>query len=534
MQVPSIDPVPAPTETGGSVGGSESGRIAAIGSQPNDPNQTNLPVSEQFKLLRDPVIFTETYCRDEADSPSAQWQLDFRRSYRVVDDHGRIDLTRFPIQLACAWVNESGKTKEMSKCIRYLLSTVPGCGIGVISHVYRQLEMLQRYLQRQVPKFPGWKLIEGELIAPNGNWCRWFATETAAAVESLHAPFMVAIIDEEKEMEDDIVDAVGRWRPKLRIEMSSKGLARGRFYERFTKDNDFWKTFEVSADMCPWIDAKQSQQQTIELGREHPLIKSMIFNEWNDWGIRGVLSLQEMNHCFDKRKLIEWRHDGIRVGGLDVSAAAQDGDECVGFHRCGNKMFPPHKFVGYANYMDLCQAIIKWALDLQLDYLYVDNGGAGAVVVDILSSVLIRLNGSLKLVRVDFGGNANNPEKYGNKATEMYFSAAQKFRELYWIIPEGETITKLRAQFCTRPVETMDDNTPKLVSKKRIKTKPWFLKSPDYADAFVMCALKPPREVEASKTHGIDYHLRQMENEGEEFNRSKYNASPSGHIYGGV
>jgi uncharacterized protein (DUF927 family) len=110
--------------------------------------------------------------------------------------------------------------------IRYLMDTIPGCGIGFTSHVSRQCEALERYLQQHqlLPRYKDWNCVSGKLNAPNGNWARWFTAKDVGAVESLHANFMVRIVDEVKSMKDEIIDATNRWQPKLTIFLSSKGV----------------------------------------------------------------------------------------------------------------------------------------------------------------------------------------------------------------------------------------------------------------------------------------------------------------------
>jgi len=442
-------------------------------------------LAEQLKLLRDPVTFTETFCRDEGDFPSTEWQFDFRKDYRVVNDEGQIDQSQFPRNIALVAVNGAGKTKEIAKAIRYLLSTVPQCIIPITSSVYRQLEMLETYLKAQNHKFPGWTCVEGKLTAPNGNYARWFATDTVGAVESFHAPFLVRILDEVKSMQDEIIDATNRWQPKLTIFISSKGLAQGRLYEALTVNRQHWRVHEVSATMCPWISQKWIDQQIAEHGKDSPLIKSMILNEFSDVDIRNLISLEALNKLIANPPM--HRHSKTIVAGVDPSAAKKGGDEFAIYYRQGNKVFPPIIISGYSSPLEAVGQSIYKLKEIGASIINIDKGNTGQLIAPMYEEQL-KGDRSLIVNAVDFGGKSQDTNgKFADRATEIWYNMAKKIERREIILPKDD---KTIAQLTTREYVPQSSGSIKLISKDVMRRRGQ--RSPDRGDALALCLIDEP------------------------------------------
>ena len=419
--------------------------------------------------------------------------------------------------------------------------------------------MFKEHLSALLKLFPGWEMKSSvnELHAPKNihghNKAKWFTTERGGLAKGQHSVVegvdyseaeerafaeqggtIVIIRDESSEIPPDIKIAGDTYKAQYTFNFGNSAIAAGWWYEMFQTNAAKYTLYTVTAwDSSYWTPKEILDFQT-EHGSESDACKIALHSQFVSASPRSIITLTEFNDCLAKRDLIEWRHDGIRVGGLDVSAANGDGDECVLAYRIGNKYFAPFVFVGFTNYMDLCGSIVTHCLspEINLDYLYVDNGGAGSPVIDVLGRMIERMNGKLKLIRVNFGGKPQSGhEQYENRATEMAFNFKRQINErLIKLPPDG--IDKLRAQATSREFKIMEDGGKKLERKADQKKR--IGHSPDHFDAVILASNKPATEVTAWKTHTIDYHLGQMEGENETFDRSKYNASPSGHIYGGV
>lgn len=384
----------------------------------------------------------------------------------------------------------------MAHAIRYLLSTVPNCVIAITSKVYRQLEMLEAHMRtpKQLENFPesqGWKLVEGKLTAPNGNFARWFATKDVGAVESFHAQFMIRICDEVKSMADDVVDATNRWHPKLTIFVSSKGLLRGRFYECFTKNRERWKIHEAAARDCPWFLKNWIDEQVAEHGLNSGLIKSMITNEFSDVDIRNLMNLEIIQRCINQPPV--WQHNNEKVAGVDPSAAKQGGDEFVIAPRLGNRILDLHVLRGYANPLSAVGESIRILKEMNVKKVYMDHGNIGQLIYPMYVEML-KGDTSIQIIPINFGGSplANNGlELYADRATEMWATGARLFEKNLMGLPND---SKLITQLTTREIEQRSDGKLKLISKPLMKKKS--LPSPDRADAVMLacCHHYPERK----------------------------------------
>lgn len=430
----------------------------------------------QLKLLRDPVVFCQTFC---ASHEYTDKQRAFLRDCRVVDENGLIDQRQWPRTVVYAAVNGSGKTEILADVIRYLLSTVPGCLIPITSPIYRQLEMLESYLKAQNHKFPDWSCIEGKLTAPNGNVARWFATDTPTAVESFHAPFLVRIIEEAKAMPDHIFDQTNRWQPKLTIIVSSKGLVQGRLYEALTKNREYNRVHEVDAFECPWIGQAWIEEQIREHGRNSAIIKSMIFNEFSDVDVRNLINIEQINRCFGNPP--PWRDSGVRVAGIDFSAAKKDGDEIVCTKIQGNKVFEPYIVPACDAEMEAVGLVLRWLRAEKIHFAFGDVGSMGGTMMSRLREVMD--DKSIQIHEVGFGSKAISPLSHcKNRGTELWKNLANKL-EMRDLIFDWSSATKAKfiAQATSRAVENTSDGQIKLESKDKMRARG--LKSPDLVDS---------------------------------------------------
>jgi len=466
--------------------------------------------SEQQRQLFDPGVYCSLYCREPGSWRYSPKQLEFLRSCRVVAEDLTIKQDDFPRNIALGAVNGVGKTQIIADLIRYLMDTIPNCGVGFTSHVQRQCEMLERYLQQHQlqPRFANWKCVSGKLEEPNGNFARWFTAKDVGAVESLHAPFMVRILDEVKSMKDEIIDATNRWQPKLTIFISSKGLMSGRFYDCFTQLRQFWRTFEINAYDCPWIPGAWIEEQVATHGINSALVKSMITNEFSDVDLRVLITIEAVNEIL--RHEPQWEDDRQIVAGLDVSAAKRDGDECVMVHRQGNKVKEPWSCPPSDNEMEVVGRVMNRIREVKPHHLFIDRGGSGGPVAARIAEIIAAENGITTVHRVGFGDKANDERKYARKNAEMYGVLSAKVTERKVILPNH---AKLIGQITSRQYTTNSQGQIVLESKETMRRRG--AKSPDYADALVMCMMEPNAAwsaVRKTRQWYDDSHAKELRN----------------------
>lgn len=447
-------------------------------------NPASLSLEEQCRLMRNPVYFGQTLCTSHQYT---EWQRNFLNDCRVVEDDGRFNEDEWPRTVVLAAVNGSGKTEILADVIRFLLSTVPGCVIPITSPIYRQLEMLENYLKAQNHKFPGWTCIEGKLTAPNGNFARWFATDTPTAVESFHGKFLVRIIEEAKAFPDEIFDQTNRWQPKLTIMVSSKGLTKGRLYEALTKHRQFNRVHEVDATMCHWVPKKWIDEQIAQHGRESSIIKSMIFNEFSDEGVNNLISLEQIRHCFKYPP--PWRNPGFRVAGIDLSSNRINGDKTVCVVRQGNKLFEPYELPPCKT-AEAIGMITNWLKREKIKIAFVDSSGHGGISMYEMLCENLQGDESIQIHGISFGSNALSEQSFcKNRATELWVEGQKKIEKLDLIFDWTE---KWKSQFITevtsREVKIMPSGERMLESKKDMNY------SPDLSDATFLALQEPAYE----------------------------------------
>lgn len=441
--------------------------------------------SEQLYKLYDPSTYITAH--RAGDKALAEWQIDFVRDcqvVKVIDNVPTVDTSIYPRNIALLAVNGSGKTELIGELLFYFLETIPGCVIPITSSVYRQLEMLESYLRSNVHKHVGFEVKEGRLTHGSGNFARWFATDSEGSVESFHGPFLIRILDEVKSMADGIVDATNRWQPKLSIFVSSKGVALGRLYEVATVNRVNWSIHEVDAFMCPWISRQWIEQQVGEHGRNSGLIKSMIYNEWDDADCRNLIGMDAINKCVQNPPFLKGGSE--IVAGIDLSAAKKGGDECVVYHRKGNQVQPPFIVNGCTTEMEVVGVVIRHLREIGAQHVFADAGGLGGPMISRMAEVLGE-NDKIELHRENFGGNAkcNDLGAY-DRGTEIWSYMSRKIERREIAMPnDARTI----GQIATREVKPMSDGTVKLVSKDESVKK--FGKSPDRADALALCLCEP-------------------------------------------
>ncbi len=507
-------------DAGGSGRESDSRSIAASGERAG----SGVPLQQQLKLLREPVTFCQTFC---SSHKYVGWQRDFINDCRVVDENGQIHLSDWPRTVILAAVNGAGKTEIIADVVRYLLSTVPGCVIPITSPIYRQLEMLENYFKAQNHKFPGWSCVEGKLTAPNGNFARWFATDTPTSVESFHGEFLVRILEEAKAMDDIIWDQTNRWQPKLTIIVSSKGLMTGRLYDSITIHRDRNKVHEVDATMCPWIGTKWIEEQIAIHGRNSSLIKSMIFNEFSDVGVRNLISLEQINRCFASGQ--PWQHPGYRVAGIDLSAAKNGGDACVCIARQGNKLLEPYFLPPCNSEMEAVGLVVRWLKIEKIRFAHIDEGGIGGGMAARLQEIMLD-DQSITLHRVNFGGKVFDERKRNkNRGTELWAELANRL-ELGSLLFDWsqETKDKFIAQATSRQIEPVaSDGMIRLQSKDKMRSTG--MKSPDLVDAVVLSLIEPIQEKPSAL--GLTHDWKDFKS-GFDSDRKQYGMTASGKSLG--
>ena len=385
-----------------------------------------------------------------------------------------LDLSQPGARVALKAANGSGKTAMIAAPAALWYGLIyPGSIVITTSGVYRQVkEQMWPQIRALASKVAGlgMQINQTDLTMDNGSRILGFATDSPNRFEGFHGNVFI-ILDECKSIDETLFEAVARIQPSRILAMSSPGGTTGKFYKIFSKEQKWWKLHTVTAFDCPHIKQSWVDEQMEMWGKDHPLIRSMIFGEFQETSGEGlVVPWDTLMQCLDSPPNKEGHEV---VAACDFAAA---GDESVFCMRVGNKIT---KLVAWreANTMAGCA---RFALEfekagLKPEQIFGDAGGLGLPMCHQLAEM------GWPIHQVNLGGRAHDPDRYTNRGTEMWFEAARQIDRCESILPDCEI---LHSQLTTRRVATSKTGKLNLESKKEMKSRGF--SSPDRADALVM------------------------------------------------
>jgi hypothetical protein len=228
-----------------------------------------------------------------------------------------------------------------------------------------------------------------------------------------------------------------------------------------------------------WLEDRQK-----EWGKESPLWKAKVLGEFPDETEDTIIPL---SWCITATRA-QVEPNQFRVLGIDP--ARYGDDHSVGYSVANNiasLVFNTSK----EDTMMLSGRLVN--IQDNYDLIYIDGTGVGGGVVDrtreVLNSALddSKKKGS-KVVEIHNGSKANNPERFFNLVSEMYWNLRERLR------PDGEDWMKLKLpdddelhnQLSGRKYFFSSNGRIQLESKDDYKKRTG--KSPDKADALVLAA----------------------------------------------
>ena len=416
----------------------------------------------------DPAITDlENFSREIFGLQLYDWQLKAMKSIT-----GKGGKCRVAVRAA----NGSGKTTMLAAPAALWHALVyPGSITITTSGVFRQVkEQMWPCIRSLAAKGTGWgvQCTQTDLTTAHGSRVIGFSTDDPGRFEGWHAEQLMIIIDESKTVSDGIFEAVSRCQPTRQIVISSPGGTSGEFYRIFNKQSHMWDCFKVSAYDCPHISEEWINDQFERWGRDHPLVQSSVFGEFQVLDDeRLVLPYPVVENCMENPP---------RFKGKDMSAGvdfAGGGDENVLAIRKGNRV---DRVVSWRE-NDTMAAVGRFILEfrkagLSGAQIYADVGGLGLPMADALREA------GWDVHRVNFGGRAQDKEAFSNRATEMYFAMARLVEKCEVILPDNDDV--LIQQLTTRRCSANKNGRLNLESKAEMKSRG--LASPDRADAVVM------------------------------------------------
>ena len=407
-------------------------------------------------LMGTPVWF----CRDILKLKPYQWQEN------VLWD---VALARKPVALVAA--NGSGKTQNVAApLILWHCATFPKSQVVTTAGVFRQVkEQLWSALKgHQNHLGMGWEFNQCDLTSPNGSRAVGFSTDDAGKFEGWHNQNLLMIVDEAKSVPDDIFQAIERCQPTRLLLMSSAGGCDGEFAAAFSTRRKFYSQHRATSMDCAHLSDVWIAGQIAKWGRDHPLVRSMIFSEFNESaGSAVVLGRTTVAACLDNPPA--YVH-GPRVAFIDWAAG---GDENVVAIVAGNRL---ERLICWRD-KDTMQAAARAVSELRrwevpLSNIFADDSGLGHPINDALAQA------GFPVRRLINGATAQDTEHYMNMGAELWFTAVRRIERKEVILLDDETLLE---QLTGR--KKIYSPQGKMGLEKKTDMRARGLSSPDRADA---------------------------------------------------
>ena len=189
---------------------------------------------------------------------------------------------------------------------------------------------------------------------------------------------------------------------------------------------------------------------------------------------KSIFKVKEIDEAINR----EINDEGQIEIGVDV--ARFGGDRSVMFKRKGLKVID-YRVFEKIDTVELTRQVIDFADRDRAIKIKVDDSGVGGGVTDQLK------DGGYNVIPVNNGQKAMDSDKYNNAISEMWFTLKEKINDISLM-----DIQDLKSELLTR--EWKLDNKARRVVESKDDYKKRGFRSPDFADALLLCFYQPEEE----------------------------------------
>lgn len=483
--------------------------------------QTTGPTSQEQELLtnilsfkRDPLGFVLfSFPWGVANTPLAQmdgpraWQ---RGEFERVQEHllldaekARIGLPPSPLYLAVSSGRGIGKSAWLSMLDMWVMSCWLGSTTIVTANTEKQL------VSRTMAELGKW-----HTMGINAHWfdkssmslrpTRWFADllerqlkidtqyyyvdaqswseENPDAFAGAHSQVgMMVQFDEASGIPDPIWQVTEGFFTdlsplRLWLAISNPRRNTGRFFECFHKDRAFWATRYVDSRTVEGVDRAVYDRIALKYGEDHDVTRIEVKGEFPRTGSNQFIGRDTVDKAA-QRALHE--DDGAPLlMGVDVARFGDD-ESVIRFRRGRDaRTIKPTRLKG-ADTMKLAEVVAGLIERYNPDAVFVDGGGVGGGVVDRLKQM------GYRVIEVQSGESASDPEKYLNKRVEMW-GEMREWLSVACLDPEDD---QLQTDLTGPEYSVAIKGQLKLETKEAMKKRG--LASPDDADSLALTFALP-------------------------------------------
>ena len=348
-----------------------------------------------------------------------------------------------------------------------------------------------------------------------------FSTDKPARAEGWHAPAILFIFDEAKGVPQWMWDSVRglmtggfcRW---LAISTTDGVQVGDQYWKIFQGQKSDWNRIHLSALDSPYVTGEKFRSIDIpnlvrpdrfkrswvdpvnlsiqiatpkyiddgrkEWGEDSVLYQTKILGKIVDAGADSIIKLSQVNKMFANWDNAGFNADGADEGGIDVARGGTD--DTVFKHRKGMKLIDS-RTISTANLPEKAKLVFiseeaeRFFAFNKKTLIKIDDTGIGGGVTDIMQAK------GYAIMPVNFGGEASDPDKYPNVASEMWFEVGKIIHEI--ACPKGD---RLMTELVNRRSKGLDKKGRRVVeSKDDYKVRGF--RSPDEADAFLLAFYEP-------------------------------------------
>jgi hypothetical protein len=327
----------------------------------------------------------------------------------------------------------------------------------------------------RIEKKMGWHAVKSpyyRLSTPTGGRAVFFTTDDAGRVEGFQkgndvdSP-LLWIIDEAKNVREEIFTGVDRCSYNAKLLASSPGTKHGTFFKAFTEHREQYVCIQAGLKDCPHISKDKVDRVIATYGIDHPFTRSCIFGEFMDQDEvdRYILSDTDLQRCLNNPP-------PHKPGFVFVFCDFGGGhDDNVIVKRDGNRIDIVASWKE-ANKEAAAGRFIRTFVELKVKPSQIAGDAADKEMLDLIEK------GGWPIGRQNFGYRIPHDLIYSSWGSKAWMEGAAGIARCEWILPKDDG---LFAEFTTRMKKL--SSSGKWQAEEKYEMRKRNVPSPNKADA---------------------------------------------------
>ncbi len=336
-----------------------------------------------------------------------------------------------------------GKSFVAAGLTLWYLVTRPGAKVVTTAPTWRQVEeVLWREIARShaTALFPIGGKLSGTQLELGPNWfAMGLSTDDSTRFQGIHAPYVMVVLDEATGVAHEIWDAA----ESIAVGPHDRFVAIGNPTDPTSRfkavcESGKWNVVEINAEDHPnvvegrmvvpggptreWIAEREADYG----GRDSNLYRARVLGRWPEQGDDALISMRDVEAA-----VARWTPPIGRAiaSGTDVARFGSDETVLIAIHQ-GGVVAPAVVRTGQDT---MATAGLIRFLGARLNAI--DDTGVGGGVTDRLREL------KDAVVPVNFGESAQEPERFVNRRTELWWNLREALREGRLALPSDARTT---------------------------------------------------------------------------------------------